>query len=73
MIDHTLLIYSLILGDFPGGPVIKNLPSNEGGSGSIPACSWACQPQLETILGVKRSPLPQQGAQVTVEDPTSPI
>ena len=24
------------LGDFPGGPVIKSLPSNAGGAGSIP-------------------------------------
>ena len=23
-------------GDFPGGPVVKNPPSNEGGAGSIP-------------------------------------
>ena len=24
------------LGDFPGGPVVKTLPSNAGGQGSIP-------------------------------------
>ena len=24
------------LGDFPGGPVVKTLPSNAGGAGSIP-------------------------------------
>ena len=24
------------MGDFPGGPVIKNLPSNSGNVGSIP-------------------------------------
>ena len=23
-------------GDFPGGPVVKNLPANAGGTGSIP-------------------------------------
>jgi len=23
-------------GDFPGGPVVKNLPSNAGDSGSVP-------------------------------------
>ena len=26
----------MILGDFPGGPVVKNLPSNAGDAGSIP-------------------------------------
>ena len=26
----------LSTGDFPGGPVVKTLPSNAGGEGSIP-------------------------------------
>ena len=25
-------------GDFPGGPVVKNLPCNVGNTGSIPGC-----------------------------------
>ena len=36
---HCLLICSLIeryLGDFPGGPVVKNPPSSAGDAGSIP-------------------------------------
>ena len=34
-----MFIYSSVnrhLGDFPGGPVVKTLPSNAGGAGSIP-------------------------------------
>ena len=27
----------MLLGDFPGGPVVENLPSNAGDAGSIPA------------------------------------
>ena len=30
--------YLKIFGDFPGGPVVKNLPSNAGDESSIP--SW---------------------------------
>ena len=30
------LVYSKKVRDFPGGPVIKNLPANIGDSGSIP-------------------------------------
>ena len=35
--------------DFPGGPVVKNLPSNAGGTGCIPGqgtkipqAAWCC-------------------------------
>ena len=28
--------YNLKLRDFPGGPVVKTLPSNAGGAGSVP-------------------------------------
>ena len=34
VISHPLLI--AIMRDFPGGPVLKNLPSNERDTGSIP-------------------------------------
>ena len=40
-------------GDFPGGPVVKTLPSNAGGAGLIPG--WgakipdASQPKNQTI------------------------
>ena len=27
-------------GDFPGGPVVKNLPRNAGDEGSIPGMGW---------------------------------
>ena len=27
---------NVYIGDFPGGPVVKNLPSNAGDAGSIP-------------------------------------
>ena len=40
--------------DFPGSPVVRNMPANAGGTGSIPAPrrfhlqggNWACVPQL---------------------------
>ena len=51
---HTEGYYSVIKrneGDFPGGPVVKNLPSNAGDVGSIPGwltkiptCRWATKP-----------------------------
>ena len=34
-IQH-LIIMEQNVRDFPGGPVVKNLPSNAGGMGSIP-------------------------------------
>ena len=34
-IQH-LIIMEQNVKDFPGGPVLKNLPSNAGGEGSIP-------------------------------------
>ena len=49
-----------LLGDFPGGPVVKNLPSNTGDTGSIPG------------LGIK---IPHAKGQlslcVTTREPTS--
>ena len=30
------LAFKTIPGDFPGGPVVENLPSNAGDTGSIP-------------------------------------
>ena len=32
-----MVLRSMLLGDFLGGPVIENLPSNAGDTGSIPA------------------------------------
>ena len=32
----TLMIIRTLLGDFPGGPVLKNPPSNAGDAGWIP-------------------------------------
>ena len=32
------LILKPTLGYFPGGPVVKSLPFNTGGAGSIPGC-----------------------------------
>ena len=36
VLAEPLLLISLRTGDFPGGPVAKNLPSNAGDMGSIP-------------------------------------
>ena len=36
VLAEPLLLISLRIGDFPGGPVAKNLPSNAGVMGSIP-------------------------------------
>ena len=33
---QNVLLKIFYLGDFPGGPVVKNLPSNAGDAGSIP-------------------------------------
>ena len=57
------------LTDFPGGPVVKNLPANAGGMGLIPSrgrfhilqSNQACTPQLlslhalELVLCSKRN------------------
>ena len=45
-------------GGFPGGAVVKNLPANAGDMGSSPGLggshmlwsSWACEPQLLSLL-----------------------
>ena len=34
--NHTVHWLSTLLMDFPGGPVVKNLPANTGGTGLIP-------------------------------------
>ena len=36
--------------DFPGGPEVRNLPSNAGGTGSIPS-QWTKIPQALGQLG----------------------
>ena len=35
--------------DFPGGPVIKTLPSNTGDAGSIPGCPHSSWPKNQSI------------------------
>ena len=35
--DYSSPIKTLHLGDFPGGPVFKNLPCDAGDAGSIPS------------------------------------
>ena len=57
--------------DLPGGPVVKNPPSNAGDAGSLPGrgtkiptgqgatkpvCSRACMPQLESQCATTREP-----------------
>ena len=48
--------------DFPGGPVVENLPSNAGDTGSIPdrgtkpTCSRAHVPQLESLCATTTEP-----------------
>ena len=34
--NKFLKLKKIIVRDFPGGPVVKTLPSNAGGQGSIP-------------------------------------
>ena len=62
-----------MLQDFPGGPVVKNLPSNAGDAGSIPGQEtkiphalgqlilrgnyWACMPQLDSSLATTTEPM----------------
>ena len=36
------------LGDFPGGPVVKHLPSNAGAGGSIPGRGTKISPRAAT-------------------------
>ena len=36
---------SAIAADFPGGPVVQNLPTNAGGHGSIPDLGTSHMPQ----------------------------
>ena len=50
---HTIEIKS---GDFPGGPMVKNLPSNAKDMGSIPGqgtkilhTAWQISPQLLSL------------------------
>ena len=59
----------MIVGDFPGGPVVKNLPSNAGDTGSIPG--WGtkiphtagqlspCATTIELMRLNKRARVPQ--------------
>ena len=35
-------LLKMVLGDFSGGPVVKNLPCNEGNTGLIPG--WGTKP-----------------------------
>ena len=35
-LGQTMVLRSMLLGDFPGGPVVENLPSNAGDLGPIP-------------------------------------
>ena len=59
----------VICGDFPGGPVVKNLPSNAGDTGSIPGqgtkiphATWQLSPRATTTELMrlkKRACMPQ--------------
>ena len=47
-------------GDFPGGPVVKNLPSNAGDTGSIPGQGTKiphAMRQLESLHAATTEPL----------------
>ena len=41
--------YLKIFGDFPGGPVVKNLPSNAGDEGLIPGLGTKIPHALEQL------------------------
>ena len=50
-------------GDFPGGPVVKNLPSNAGDTGSIPGQGTKvphAMRQLESLHAATTEPLEAQ-------------
>ena len=49
-------IQSFLTGDFPGGPVVKTLPSNTGGVGSIPG--WGAK--ITHALGPKTQNMKQK-------------
>ena len=67
--------------DFPGGPVVKNLPSNAGDARSIPGCRtkiphatgqlshscWACARQWKILRDAKKTPLLQLGPDAVKE------
>ena len=44
------LIYTLIIWDFPDGPVVKNPPSNAGDSGLIPGWGNCATGQLSLLV-----------------------
>ena len=47
-------------GDFPGGPVVKNMPSNAGDTGSIPGQGTKiphAMRQLESLYAATTEPL----------------
>ena len=36
LLDNEFAFKNVIVGDFPGGPEVKNLPTNAGDTSSIP-------------------------------------
>ena len=58
--------------DFPGGPVVKNLPSNVGNSGSIP--SWETKahhaPEQLDVRATTREAYALKGRHSTALSPT---
>ena len=49
----SLSVYRLVYGDFPGGPVVKNLPSNAG-------------KQVQSMVGELRSHMPHSEAKIYI-------
>ena len=71
------VLLKLCSGDFPGGPVVKNLPSNAGDAGSIPglgirfphAVGWlgSCATTVELACLSERACVPQLQSPRTLE------
>ena len=45
VLSTTFILFKEILGDFPGGAVVKNPPANAGDTGSIPGPGISHMPQ----------------------------
>ena len=57
-----MILYKATVGDFPGGPVVKNLPCNAGDMGWIMVGEpryhmlWSNQPQTSQLESLSATP-----------------
>ena len=70
----NLLVQNLQLRDFPGDPVVKNLPADAGDTGSLPApgrshtlwSNQACEPELLSLCSRAHAPQQEKSQQQEV-------